>query len=402
MKEETSSVAAHTINVLSLCSGVGMLDLAVRLALPGARTVCYVEREAYCVQVLVARMREGSLDEAPVWDDMATFSGTPFHGCVDAVIAGLPCQPYSVAGRQRGNEDERAFGAAGDGPVPHALRIIAECQPALVFLENVPAWVTGGHFRGVGEELCRMGYTVEEPLFLRASDVGAPHRRERVFILAHAIRNGERGREWPPWSWWGVRGDGCAHSSAVADTGRPVLRGRRRRRDVPKAARGVEGAEDKRQRNGDAAGDGSADVGNAESPERRADRKPGLPPERASRYQPGNDGELVGDPSVSGLARRSRQSRDAGTEQPAAERASLFPPGPGDFDGWGRVVADGSFDFRAPAVKPGVRVLADGLALVVDESRIDQLRASGNGVVAVQGAVALAVLLGRVREGANE
>ena len=94
---------------------------------------------------------------------------------------------------------------------------------------------------------------------------------------------------------------------------------------------------------------------------------------------------------------RGRIGRDNGAEQPAAQRdrIPLFAPGPGDFDGWRRVVADGSFDFRAPAVKPGVRVLADGMALVVDSSRADHLRCGGNGVVALQAAAAFVGLAKR-------
>ena len=65
------------------------------------------------------------------------------------------------------------------------LRIIDEVRPALVFFENVSAWVTDGHFRNVGERLSEMGYRVERPLFVTAASVGAPHGRERVFILAY-------------------------------------------------------------------------------------------------------------------------------------------------------------------------------------------------------------------------
>lgn len=79
--------------------------------------------------------------------------------------------------------------------------------------------------------------------------------------------------------------------------------------------------------------------------------------------------------------------RSGGTE--------VFAPGPGDFDGWNRTVEDGSFDFKAPAIEPGVRVLANGLALLVDASRADQLRCAGNGVVVLQAAVALVELLQR-------
>ena len=64
--------------------------------------VCYVEREAYCCEVLVSRMEETRLDEAPVWTDLAAFDGRPWCGVVDCVIAGLPCQPFSVAGKSQG------------------------------------------------------------------------------------------------------------------------------------------------------------------------------------------------------------------------------------------------------------------------------------------------------------
>lgn len=78
-------------NVLSLCSGVGGLDLGLHLAVPAARTVCYIEREAYCCEILVERMEEGGLAEAPVWSNLRTFDGKPWRGVVDCVTAGYPC-----------------------------------------------------------------------------------------------------------------------------------------------------------------------------------------------------------------------------------------------------------------------------------------------------------------------
>lgn len=176
------NVAIRPMRVLSLCSGVGMHDLGIGAAFD-ARTVCYVEREAFAAAQLVALFRAECLDEAPVWSDLATFDGQPWRGIVDCIVAGLPCQPYSAAGKRRGNDDHRAIGD-GDGPIAHFLRVVSECQPAVVFLENVPGWVTRGWFRPVGEELCRLGYEIEEPLFLAAEDVGASHRRERVWIMA--------------------------------------------------------------------------------------------------------------------------------------------------------------------------------------------------------------------------
>ncbi len=125
--------------------------------------VCYVEREAYCCEVLVSRMEETRLDEAPVWTDLAVFDGHPWCGVVDCVIAGLPCQPFSVAGKSQGDGDERYVW-------PDFFRILGEVQPAMVFLENVPgilAW-----FRSIGEKLCGLGYEIEAGLFT-ASEVGA-------------------------------------------------------------------------------------------------------------------------------------------------------------------------------------------------------------------------------------
>lgn len=165
-----------------------MLDLGLHAAF-AARTVCYVEREAFAASQLVALMESGLLDAAPVWSDLATFDARAWRGRVDCIIAGLPCQPYSAAGKREGNDDRRSWGE-GDGPIPHFLRIVDESRPAVVWLENVTAWVMGGFFRPVGEELCRLGYELEKPLLLAASDVGASHQRERVFIMAHDASRG--------------------------------------------------------------------------------------------------------------------------------------------------------------------------------------------------------------------
>lgn len=88
-------MALHPINTLSVCSGVGGLDIGLSAALRRAgfapRTVCYVEREAYAASVLVSRMEEGRLDLAPVWSDLSTFDPEPWRGLVDCVFGGIPC-----------------------------------------------------------------------------------------------------------------------------------------------------------------------------------------------------------------------------------------------------------------------------------------------------------------------
>ncbi|WP_349361240.1 DNA cytosine methyltransferase [Stappia sp.] len=165
---------------LSLCSGAGGLDLGLLLALPGYRTVGHVERDAYAAAILVARMEDAALDCAPVWDDVATFDGRLWRGAVDIVTAGYPCQPFSVAGKRRGTNDPRHLW-------PHVARIVGEVEPPFVFLENVAHHLRLG-FPEVAGGLVGMGYRLAAGLFT-AAEVGAPHRCERLFILA--IREGE-------------------------------------------------------------------------------------------------------------------------------------------------------------------------------------------------------------------
>ena len=102
---------------LSLCSGAGGLDLGLTIAIPGYRALGHVERETFAAAALVARMEDGSMDQAVVWDDVGTFGGRPWRDAVDIITAGYPCQPFSVAGRRLGSEDRRHLW-------PHVARII--------------------------------------------------------------------------------------------------------------------------------------------------------------------------------------------------------------------------------------------------------------------------------------
>jgi DNA (cytosine-5)-methyltransferase 1 len=171
---------------LSLCAGVGGLDLGVADAFARrgvhCAPACYVERDAYAAAVLVARMADEALDHAPVWADLATFDARPWCGVVDLVTAGIPCQPYSSAGKRKGHEDERALW-------PELVRIVRESEPSLVFVENVARFAKWT--RGLYDALGELGFEWAPPLFSTAAELGAPHIRERVFLLAaHAKRSG--------------------------------------------------------------------------------------------------------------------------------------------------------------------------------------------------------------------
>lgn len=209
-------MALHT---LSICAGFGGIDLGLRLACPEARTVCFVEREAFPASVLAAQMEAGRLDPAPIWSDLVTFDGAAWRGCVDLVTAGFPCQPWSAAGKRKGEEDDRWIW-------PDIARIIADCQPSLVFLENVSL----DAFRRPRADLEDLGFRVPPAIRVSASDVGAPHRRDRWWVLAaHPDRDylrQEQGRGEPGRTGEVEPGEHGAEEP-MADSNRRVLQGER-------------------------------------------------------------------------------------------------------------------------------------------------------------------------------
>ncbi len=162
---------------ISLCAGVGGLDLGLHIAEPGYRTVCYVERNSFAASALVARMADASLAQAPIWDDLKTFDGRPWRGRVHLISAGYPCQPFTLSGLRQGEDDPRHLW-------PDVARIAREVGPEWLFFENVPGHLTLG-LQDVCADLQAMGYRVAARV-VSAAQVGASHTRERVFILAHA------------------------------------------------------------------------------------------------------------------------------------------------------------------------------------------------------------------------
>lgn len=164
------------ITELSLFSGGGGGLLATQHFL-NFQTVCYVEKAKHAQRELLARIRDGLLDDAPIWDDVRTFDGRPWRGIVDIITAGFPCQGYSFAGLKLGPEDAR-------NEWPSTIRIIREVKPQFILLENVTALLTYTYYGTILSDLAEAGYDARWEV-VSAADVGAPHLRERLWVMAH-------------------------------------------------------------------------------------------------------------------------------------------------------------------------------------------------------------------------
>lgn len=426
----TYHVACDTVesyNIISICAGYGGLDLAVGLAVENARTVCHVEREAQAAAGLASRMEDGSLHEAPVWSDLSTFDGKPWRGLVDCIISGDPCQPNSVAGSQRGAEDDRFL-------IDQLIRVIKEVRPSRVFRENVTG-NADGQLAALIPALEELGYSLAGGIF-SAGEVGASHQRERLFIMADAKSIGHRsGRKAGDIPEAHGRQDGkclsipAVTSDVVADAECPE------RRPSEPAGNVANGETAKREEAASWIGASNEKLANPESRVRRLGeterRKPqghiaGGSGELANANRLGHDlpqrneakqsgdrpknGVFIGDGgdlADASLRRRRGESYDCVTpKQPNQISGRIFAPGPSDV-AWqsivasspflapslaGLDVAEGSFTQAAFSVgapdqqktaKSVFRGVANGLA-----SRVDRLRGAGNGVCSMAGAIA--------------
>lgn len=362
----------------------------------------YVERDAFAAAVLLARMEDATLAPAPIWlGDLAEFDATPLADLVDVVCAGFPYQPFSLAGIGRGLEDERWI-------FPDIAGIVRDVGPRLVFLENVAAIVDRGMAEVLGT-LADLGYDATWDLF-RASDVEAPHRRERWFCLGSrgvpdAFRDAlrilpERGRGAARSADAGhaepreLGGDLAERASGGLGELRPASRRSRqslggdsgmgdahgaRRKNRARRTHAHEGRSEPSGGRGsvddaDALGCGGGDGRDAQ--ERRGSISPRRHVRLADAQRDGCEDERVAEHAVEPGA--------SGTEPHGCRVDWSFPwpPGPRDLERWALI--DGE-------AQPVLRGMASRLS-----SRVDRLRCLGNAVVPAQAGLAFRVLLERL------
>ena len=170
------------MNHLGLFEGIGGFSLAARWM--GWETVAWCEINPFCQKVL-----KHHFPEADSLTDIKQTDFTKYANRIDILTGGFPCQPYSVAGKQEGTNDPRHLW-------PEMLRAIREIKPVWVVGENVRglvSWNGGLVFEQVQIDLENEGYEVM-PFILPACSVNAPHKRERIWFVAHSQSNGDRRR----------------------------------------------------------------------------------------------------------------------------------------------------------------------------------------------------------------
>jgi len=168
--------------VIAFCAGYGGIERGLDLTGVEHRVIAYVEIEAFCIANLVAKMETGELPPAPIYTDLKTFPAHLFRDRVDLITGGYPCQPFSAAGKRLGEDDPRHLW-------PHIRKHIEAIRPARCFFENVEGHISLG-LSTVISDLEEDGYLTTWGIF-SAREVGAPHQRKRVYILADS-NNGQR------------------------------------------------------------------------------------------------------------------------------------------------------------------------------------------------------------------
>jgi len=323
------------------------------LAVCNARTVCYVEREAYRLEILASRMEEGFLDKAPCWSDVRTFDGRVWRGTVDCISGGYPCQPFSISGKKLGADDPRHLW-------PDIFRIIQEIQPTFCFFENVSNHIWIG-FSEVCEGLEGLGYSIEAGFFT-AEEVGAPHQRERLYFMAYSERRRVRAEVGNP-------------------RGKERGRSKNRSESVSKAQGRIEEIADDDSR---PTSETKRELGDSQFP----------------RLEGRNNGQCADEPIIgkggksledsSGFGHRGRSFRHS-EKNSNGFRSALYPPRPNKYNQWQETQSD---------LQPAFLGMDDGLADWLDDARFanrnERIRAVGNGVVPQTATLAFVVLYQRL------
>ena len=289
----------NTQNVISFCTGYGGLELGIRRAGVDVRTVCNVEIEAFVQANLVAKIEEGRMDNAPIWTDLKTFPAREFRGKISGLCGGYPCQPFSSAGKRKGEEDPRHLW-------PYIRKHVRTIRPLWCFFENVRGHVSMGLWR-VLSDLEEDGYRTEWGLF-SAEETGAPHQRIRCFVLAYRECEGSQG--WI-YGWQNKEREGVDGYSRCGGTS---THGRRDSEQLgnPASLRPHRGSENCEGEQSEVLGERLESDGELADP---ASREPRQSQARNGREDTGGGSEEeLGDTASEGLEGRARESVQGGSE----------------------------------------------------------------------------------------
>ena len=172
------------LKILDLFSGIGGFSYAAERIVGGYKTTQFVEIDPYCQSVL-----RKNFPNIPIHDDIKTF--TAKKGQFDVLTAGFPCQDLSVAGRQAGSGE-----GTRSGLFYEIIRLLGEIQPKFVLFENVRNLLShekGTTFQEILFQIAKSGYSAEWSV-VSAKDLGACHKRERLWIIAYPFSDGVQGR----------------------------------------------------------------------------------------------------------------------------------------------------------------------------------------------------------------
>lgn len=290
--------------------------------------------------------------------------------CGDSLTCSSPALHASPTAARASGSARRTTGATATATAPSSTSrgSSTSVAPPVGWLENVPEWFTGGHFREFGEELSRMGYDIQEPIFATSAGLGNVHERERVFVMVHAQRlragAGEQGEQGRPRCWW----DRPANAGSIvadADGGRLEADGLKRGRKGPRVRRDAERSLE------EVALASCGGLGELREPPRSNGQPDGCDPRLGSPSRAGREGRERAGASLKGQAARGSVGESGG-----AFVRPLCPPGRDDYAAWARLAAQGLDTTCFPAIESGVSVVADEMA----PSASDLLRIGGNGV----------------------